>query len=52
MTPPTGEQVERFITLTRALSVIARKLVESFEQLADTAEDLVALWEDESGSNS
>ena len=45
------EQVERFIALTRTLSGIARTLAESMTELADTAEDLVALW-DEQGNDS
>lgn len=52
MTTPTDEQIERFISLTRAIAVIARKLVDSFDQLADTAEDLVTLWEDEQENGS
>ena len=41
------EQLDRFIELTRKLSGIARKLAESMTELADTAEDLVALWDEE-----
>jgi len=45
------EQIERFVELTRTLSSIARKLAESFNELADTAEDLVAVWDEQESSS-
>lgn len=51
MKQPSNEQIERVVTGIRKLAVIARRIAESMSELADTAEDLVALWDDELEDN-
>lgn len=46
------EKLGAAIELLRKVSVIARQVAESMTELADTAEDLVALWDDEQENGS
>ena len=47
MKQPTNEQLDRAVQGIKRLATIARKLADTFGELAETAEDLVSLWEDE-----
>jgi hypothetical protein len=52
MKQPTNEQIARAVKGVKNLAAIARKLADTFTELAETAEDLVALWDDELDTDS